>query len=161
MKKLIVAMALLGILAVPALCEHGHEYGGDQLAAEMSMEEQRELREFQMEGEMVKIELEKAHLELDAMKMQIQHEFEFDDDDDESESIMAHGHILFLIILIIHILSAVWVYGDMKGKACASWIWVALALLGGLCATIAYAIVRLADCCHEKPEAPARRNQKK
>lgn len=56
--------------------------------------------------------------------------------------------LLFLWILtciIVHILTAIWVFQDIQHRHVGSGLWVILALLTGLCGTLVYAIVRIGD----------------
>ena len=50
---------------------------------------------------------------------------------------------LLLILLIVHILCAVWVYQDIRKLNYGSGIWLVIALLTGLLGTLVYAIVRM------------------
>ena len=50
-----------------------------------------------------------------------------------------------MTLVTIHILLAVWVFLDIRKRGEGHGIFVALALLGGLPATILYALVRLGD----------------
>ncbi len=50
---------------------------------------------------------------------------------------------LLLILLVVHILCAVWVYQDIRKLNAGSGIWIVIALLTGLLGTLVYAIVRI------------------
>jgi hypothetical protein len=55
---------------------------------------------------------------------------------------------LFLFMatcVLVHILTAVWVYQDIQKRHVGSGLWIVLALLTGLCGTLVYAVVRLGD----------------
>lgn len=52
---------------------------------------------------------------------------------------------LLLLILVVHILVAIWVYMDIRKLNRGSGIWIVIALLTGLLGTLVYAIVRLGD----------------
>ena len=52
---------------------------------------------------------------------------------------------LMWTLLVIHILLAVWVFMDIRKHGEGHGIFIALALLGGLPASILYALVRLGD----------------
>jgi hypothetical protein len=54
-------------------------------------------------------------------------------------------HPLLLLVLVVHILVAVWVYQDIQRRGCGSGIWIVIALLTGLLGTLVYAVVRLGD----------------
>ena len=51
--------------------------------------------------------------------------------------------LLLLLVLVVHILCAVWVYQDIQKHTGESGIWVVIALLTGLLGTLVYAVVRL------------------
>ena len=52
---------------------------------------------------------------------------------------------LLLLCLIVHILTAVWVYKDIQQRKTGSGIWIVIALLTGLLGTLVYAVVRIGD----------------
>ena len=49
------------------------------------------------------------------------------------------------ICFIVHILLAIWVYGDIRRRNTGSGIWIIITLLTGLLGALVYAIVRLGD----------------
>ena len=51
--------------------------------------------------------------------------------------------LMLLLIMIVHILLAVWVYKDIRKKNSESGVWIVIALITGLLGTAVYAIVRL------------------
>jgi len=59
--------------------------------------------------------------------------------------------MLILVMAIVHIALAIWVYGDVQKRGVAGrGIFIVLALLAGIPATILYALVRIGDRCGEK-----------
>jgi hypothetical protein len=50
---------------------------------------------------------------------------------------------LLLILLVVHILCAVWVYQDIRRLNAGSGIWIVITLLTGLLGTLVYAVVRI------------------
>jgi hypothetical protein len=52
---------------------------------------------------------------------------------------------LLIVIAIVHILTAIWVYQDIRKLGVGSRIWIVIALLTGLLGTLVYAVVRLGD----------------
>ena len=52
---------------------------------------------------------------------------------------------LLCILAVINVLTAVWVYTDIRKRGEGSGLFVVLALLGGIPATILYALVRIGD----------------
>ena len=53
--------------------------------------------------------------------------------------------LMLLVIMIVHILLAVWVYNDIRKRDNESGIWIVIALIAGLLGTAVYAIVRLGN----------------
>jgi len=61
-------------------------------------------------------------------------------------------HALLALLVVLHILLAIWVYGDVQkrgvpGRA----IFIVLVLLAGIPMSILYALVRIGDKVGEKP----------
>ena len=52
---------------------------------------------------------------------------------------------LLILFAIVHILTAIWVYQDIRKRGVGSGIWIVIALLTGLIGTLVYAIVRLGN----------------
>lgn len=55
-----------------------------------------------------------------------------------------------LFCAVIHVMMAVWVYGDIRRRGAGSGIWIAITLLTGLLGCLVYAIVRIGDMRQEK-----------
>lgn len=53
--------------------------------------------------------------------------------------------LFMLVMLVVHILLAIWVYQDIRKRNSESGIWIIIALLTGLLGTAVYAIVRLGE----------------
>ncbi len=53
--------------------------------------------------------------------------------------------VFWVICMIVNILLAVWVYGDIRKRGVGSGIWIVIVLLTGLFGVVPYAIVRLGD----------------
>ena len=56
-----------------------------------------------------------------------------------------HCAAFMFICFIVHILLAIWVYGDIRRRNTGSGIWIIITLLTGLLGALVYAIVRLGD----------------
>lgn len=52
---------------------------------------------------------------------------------------------LFVWLAVIHVLLAFWVYSDIRKRGEGHGIFIILALLGGIPATVVYALVRIGD----------------
>ena len=108
---------------------------------EAEMRFQQQMRELELHGR--KMDLENAEMarahKLQAGKMK----FEKADKD------WAHNkkdmHPLLLICFIVHILTAVWVFQDIRKRGAGSGLWIVIALLTGLIGTLVYAVVRLGE----------------
>lgn len=53
--------------------------------------------------------------------------------------------LILLICLVVHILTAVWVYQDIRDRKKGSGIWIVIAILTGLFGTLVYAVVRAGE----------------
>ena len=139
MKRWVLSMVLVGMFA-PALAL-GEEFAEEDIERQMELQErQMELKQHEAKMD---FERRKAELDLEGHKMKL-----------EQWRQKAHkggAHPLLALILIIHILAAVWVYQDIRQRGCGSGIWIVIALLTGLLGTLVYAVVRLGD--NEKKKA--------
>jgi len=57
---------------------------------------------------------------------------------------------LLCLIVVIHILLAVWVFSDIRGRGQGHGIFIVLALLAGILGALLYAVVRIGDRVAEK-----------
>jgi len=139
MKRYVLSM-MLATMFVPALAvaqEEGPEDIEFQIEMhERKMELQHQEAQRDIERRMQELELEERELELERLRRK------------------HHGkdgaHPLLLLVLVVHILVAVWVYQDIRRRGCGSGIWIVIALLTGLLGTLIYAVVRLGDSEKEK-----------
>ncbi len=147
MKRYILSMMLAAIF-MPALAV-AQEEGPEDIEFQMEMQE-REMEleyrnaEMDIERRMHELELEKRKIELEHMRRPKEHPGymkNHDDDDDDDDGL----HPLLLLVLVVHILCAVWVYQDIRRRASGSGIWIVIALLTGLLGTLVYAVVRLGE----------------
>jgi hypothetical protein len=60
-----------------------------------------------------------------------------------------HGGMFCIIFIIVHILTTIWVYQDIK-RTKISGIWIAIALLAGLLGTLVYAVIRIPELPEEE-----------
>ena len=146
MKRYILSMMLAAIF-MPAFAV-AQEEGPEDIEFQIEMHERKmelQHREAQMDIErrMQELELEKYKIELEHMRKPKEHPGHMkdnDDDDDEDDL-----HPLLLLVLVVHILCAVWVYQDIRRRAGGSGIWIVIALLTGLLGTLVYAVVRIGE----------------
>ena len=136
-RYVLMSVLLVSMFACPAVLSQ--EFEPEDMEIEMELREraielqQRETK-MDMEREMQKLELEQRRLELERAHN--------DDDDDDGEGALG---LLFLLCAVVHILTAVWVYMDIRQLNRGSGIWIVIALLTGLLGTLVYAVVRLGN----------------
>jgi hypothetical protein len=124
----------------------------EEIAELEAIERQMEHREREMELQHREAEMgferEMQQLELEERKVQIERERE------HAGHRERHGKKgaapLLLLILVVHVLVAVWVYTDIRKLNSGSGIWIVIALLTGLLGTLVYAVVRMGDARIEK-----------
>ena len=145
MKQCVLAM-LLAVMFLPAAAVVAQEPEWPQgpEAAEFEMEMRQHEQEMQarqqelqqrehdldMKRRMGELELEKRKLGLEHMRR---------------ETDKPKPHPLLLVIVVVHILAAVWVYQDIRSRNKGSGLWIVITLLTGLLGVLVYAIVRLGD----------------
>jgi len=142
MKRYVLSMMLAAIF-VPALAV-AQEEGPEDFDFQMEMYERKmELgqREAQMDIErrMQELKLEKYKIELEHMRRPKEHPGYMKGHNKDG------AHPLLLLVLVVHILCAVWVYQDIRRRAGGSGIWIVIALLTGLLGTLVYAVVRIGE----------------
>ncbi len=142
MKRYVLSMMLTAIF-VPALAV-AQEEGPEDIEFQIEMHERKmelQNREAQrdIERRMQELELEKYKIELEHMRRPKEHPGHMKNHDKDG------AHPLLLLVLVVHILCAVWVYQDIRRRAGGSGIWIVIALLTGLLGTLVYAVVRIGE----------------
>jgi len=131
MKRCILIMVLATMFAPAAVFSQ-------ELERQEDPEFQMEMREMEMEQRdaemgfqqsMQELELEKSRIGLERMRIGHKH----------------RKHPFLLLVMIVHILVAVWVYQDIRKRNAGSGIWIVIALLAGLLGVLVYAVVRIGD----------------
>jgi hypothetical protein len=148
--------ALITLLLTLLFCAaaHCHETEDPDLG-ELTDERLMHLREKQMDLEaresetdfqhqMRQLKLEQCRMKLHPQRAGDKHKKSWKHKDKDNAA------PLLIIIAIVHILTAVWVFQDIRKRGVGSGIWIVLALLTGLLGTLVYAIVRLGNT----PQAP-------
>ncbi len=148
MKRYILSMMLAAIF-MPAFAV-AQEEGPEDIEFQIEMHERKmELQhreaEMDIERRMQELELEKYKIELEHMRRPKERPGHMKDRDKDG------AHPLLLLVLVVHILCAVWVYQDIRRRAGGSGIWIVIALLTGLLGTLVYAVVRIGE--REKSQA--------
>lgn len=131
-RHVLLGLLLASMFVCPAVL--AQEFSPEDAEAQMAMREremdlQQRQAKMDMDREMQKIELEGQRLKLEQAR----------------RGHKGEGNPLLLLILVVHILLAIWVYMDIRQLNRGSGIWIVLVLLAGLLAAIIYAIVRLGD----------------
>jgi len=162
MKKYILISLLMTMLfPAVAVCQGPEE----KIPPEEMME--REIHMRNMERELKEREIEMRNMQLDLESREAEMEFEAQMRDLElakhrfalerekikqkQPGLRMRGYKnnkmfpFVAICLIVHILLAVWVYGDIRKRNCGSGIWIVIVLLTGLLGAIPYTIARLGD----------------
>ena len=98
----------------------------------MEMQMQQEEAEMRFRNEMRELELQSRRMDLENAELAQAHQKE-------------DMHPLLLICLIVNILTAIWVFQDIRKRGAGSGLWIVIALLTGLIGTLVYAVVRLGE----------------
>ena len=142
MKRCILSMMLAVMFLPTGLLGQEPELEEAEFQMEMrerEMELEQRGAEIDIERRMQELELEERELELERLRRPKEH----------PEHAKHHEkddlHPLLLLVLVVHILVAVWVYQDIRRRGCGSGIWIVIAFLTGLLGTLVYAVIRLGD----------------
>jgi len=106
---------------------------------EMQMDLEAREREMDFQQKMRQLELDKRRMELHRHREGKKHKKGWKHKDEDNAA------PLLIIIAIVHILTAIWVFQDIRKRGVGSGIWIVIALLTGLLGTLVYAIVRLGN----------------
>ena len=147
MKRGILLMILLVLLqASTGFCQEAEEANEELMAADrqldlrrMQLERQEDEAEMEFRQQVRKLELEERHIELEQQRARLGHPGRL-------EHHKQKGAAPFLILcFVVHVLTTVWVYQDIRKRNSGSGIWIAVTLLTGLLGVLVYSIVRLGD----------------
>ena len=140
MKKFML-IAMLTAIFVPAN-SFGEEHEKRPVRPAANREQQMRVQHMELELEEREIELnfhrEMKELELQQRRNELQ---------GRKHHNLKRGKCpgLLLVCLIVHILTAVWVYKDIQQRKTGSGVWIVIALITGLLGTLVYAVVRIGD----------------
>ncbi|UCC22214.1 MAG: hypothetical protein JSW23_10530 [Planctomycetota bacterium] len=109
---------------------HQRERQMDLEAHESELDFQRQMRQ---------LELDERRMELDRRRAAKKHNKRWKHKEHDNAA------PLLIVIAIVNILTAIWVYQDIRKRGVGSGIWIVLALLTGLLGTLVYAVVRLGN----------------
>jgi len=108
-----------------------------QMERELDLQARESELDFQQK--MRKLELDKRRMELHRQRAGKKHE------KDWKHKRKDDAAPLLIVLAIVHILTAIWVFQDIRKRGVGSGIWIVIALLTGLLGTLVYAIVRLGN----------------
>ena len=131
-RQVLMGFLLVSMFACPAVLSK--EFVPEDIDAQMAMKE----REMNLQQRQAKMDMEREmqKLDLEGQRLKLEHARGMNKD---------KAHPLLLVILVVHILVAVWVYMDIRQLGRGSGLWIVIALLTGLLGTLVYAVVRLGD----------------
>jgi len=136
MKQCILIAMVMAVFVPAGAIAQEHEEGAN------SSERQMHQRNMELELEGREIELN-FHREMKELELQ-----------QRRNDVHVRGHhswkrgkckVLLLLCLLVHILTAVWVYKDIQQRKTGSGVWIVIALITGLLGTLVYAVVRIGD----------------
>ena len=142
MKRYILSMILAAMLLPTGAFGQEHELEEVEFQMEVrerQMELQKREAEIDIGRRMQELELEERELELEHLRRQKEHP------DHAKHHEKGDLHPLLLLVLVVHILVAIWVYQDIRRRGCGSGIWIVIGLMTGILGTLVYAVVRLGD----------------
>ncbi len=131
-RHVLMGFLLVSMFACPAVL--AKEFVPEDLEAQMAMKE----REMELQQRQAKMDMERERqkLDLEGQRLKLEHVRGMN---------KGKPHPLLLVILVVNILTAVWVYMDIRQLNRGSGLWIVIALLTGLLGALVYAVVRLGD----------------
>ena len=143
----LITLLLTLLFCSAAHCQEAEEQESRELESAERQMHQWERRldlearkgELDFQKKMRELELEKRRMELQRQRAGKKHKEDWKHKDKNNAS------PLLIVIAIVHLLTAIWVYQDIRKRGVGSGIWIVIALLTGLLGTLVYAVVRLGD----------------
>jgi len=131
-RYVLMGLLLASMFACPAVL--AREFEPENAEAQMAMRE----REMELDQRQVKMDMEREmqKLEIEGQRLKLEQ---------ARRGHKGEPHPLLLLVIVVHILLAIWVYMDIRQLNRGSGLWIVLVLMAGLLAAIVYAIVRLGD----------------
>src|SRR4030042_6860287 len=146
MKRLIVFIALMTmLLPVAVFSQEVRPEVIQQQRAARAREIQTREREMEMREREMGLQQREAEMNFQQEQQQLELETRRIDLENARQAKKKDPHPLLILLVVIHILCAIWVYQDIQKRARESGIWLVIALLSGLLGTLVYAIVRLGN----------------
>jgi len=143
----LITLLLTLLFCAAAYCQEAEEQELRELEIAERQTDQRERHldlearesELDFRREMHKLDVEQRNIELERLRKKQKHAHGWKHDRENKAA------PLLILLAIVHILTAIWVYQDIRKRGVGSGIWIAIALLTGLLGTLVYAIVRLGN----------------
>ena len=136
----LITLLLTLLFCAAAYCQEAEEQELRELEnVERHLDLEARKSELDFQHKMRELELEKQRMKLQPQRASQKHEKDWKRKDKDN------GAPLLIVIAIVHLLTAIWVYQDIRKRGVGSGIWIVIALLTGLLGTLVYAVVRLGD----------------
>ena len=136
MKRCVFGLVLLAMfLPTASFCQGLDDLDYEIKMHERKMELEQRKADMELKRRMGELELKKHELGLEKLRNAVHKD---------------KPHPLLLLVLVVHILTALWVYQDIRQRDHGSGIWIVIALLTGLLGTLVYAVVRLGNSDKKK-----------
>ena len=151
MKRLILFIALMAmLLPVAAYSQELRSEAIQQQRATRAREIQSREREMEMREREMGLQQRETEMNFHREQQELELEARRIDLENARKAKKKEPHPLLILLVVVHILCAVWVYQDIQKRTRESGIWIVIALLTGLLGTLVYAVVRLGDGTKQK-----------
>jgi hypothetical protein len=140
MKKNLFGLITALLLATPAVAEE-HELDMEREMEHIELEYTR--AEFEFDRQMREADLRERQLELEMMRRRIDRPQKLPKKEKEG---------FFLVMIILHLLMAIWVYQDVRRKNSDNGSWIVITLLAGFFGAVVYALIRIGDSLRQTSE---------
>lgn len=146
MKHIILCSLLMTMLIPVAVFSQELQPGPTQRQrAARAREVQMREREMEMREREMGLQQREAEINFQREQQELELEGRRIDIENARKPKNKEPHPLLILLVVVHILCAVWVYQDIQKRARESGIWIVIALLTGLLGTLVYAVVRIGD----------------
>ena len=143
----LITLLLTLLFCAAAHCQEAEEQEVRELERAERQMHQREMElnlhereaELDFRREMRELELDQRQTELRRQRARQKHGHGWKKDRENKAA------PLLILLAIVHILTGIWVYQDIRKRGVGSGIWIVIALLTGLIGTLVYAVVRLGN----------------
>ena len=150
MRSFLLLLSLTALLITPLAFAEEPEGPDAEMQHDFELEithaeQQNQLRHIQMEMQQEEAEMEfgqqMRQLQLEERRSELERNNQRDRHHKDDGCIV----VLLILCIVVHILTATWVYKDIDNRKTGSGIWIAIPLIAGLPGALVYAVVRLGD----------------